>query len=145
MHGRRQHRKLDGDHFWANRGVGLWNLISRTLNWMAGSFIFCEAAAFRKVGGFSNELFASEELDLSKRLKQLAAESKKKIVILDQHPLLTSARKIQLYTLREHVWFLAPDNHDLGRDAESPRVLLYLVRRTAVIPPNACQRRAPAV
>jgi glycosyltransferase involved in cell wall biosynthesis len=98
--------KLDGDYFWANRGVGLWNWISRTMSWMAGSFIFCEAAAFRKVGGFNNELFASEELDLSKRLKQLAIESGKKIVILDQHPLLTSARKIHLYTLREHIWFL---------------------------------------
>lgn len=99
--------KLDGDYFWANRGVGLWNWISRTLNWMAGSFIFCETAAFRKVGGFNNELFASEELDLSKRLKQLAVESGKRIVILDQHPLLTSARKVHLYTMREHVWFLA--------------------------------------
>jgi len=98
--------KLDGNYFWANRGIALWNCISRTLSWMAGSFIFCEAAAFKKVGGFSNELFASEELDLSKRLKQLAVDSRKRIVILDQHPLLTSARKIHLYTFREHAWFL---------------------------------------
>ena len=99
--------KLDGDYFWANRGIALWNCISRTLSWMAGSFIFCEAAAFRKVGGFNNDLFASEELDLSKRLKPLAVESSKRIVILDQHPLVTSSRKVHLYTLREHVWFLA--------------------------------------
>src|SRR6266404_6396072 len=99
--------KLDGDYFWANRGVGLWNWVSRTFSWMAGSFIFCEASAFRKIEGFSNQLFASEELDLSKRLKQLAVECGKRIVILDQHPLVTSSRKVHLYTLREHVWFLA--------------------------------------
>jgi glycosyltransferase involved in cell wall biosynthesis len=99
--------QLEGDHFWANRGVALWNWISRTFNWMAGSFIFCEAQAFRKIGGFSNELFASEELDLSKRLKPVAAETGKSIVIIDEHPMLTSARKIHLYSFREHAWFLA--------------------------------------
>ena len=45
---------------------------------MAGSFIFCEANAFREVGGFSNELFAGEEIDLSRRLKQLARARKKR-------------------------------------------------------------------
>ena len=65
---------------------------------LAGSFIFCEARAFRQVGGFSNELFAGEEIDLSRRLKRLARERKKRIVILHRHPLLTSARKMHLYT-----------------------------------------------
>ena len=51
-----------------NFGTGLWNGISRVTKWAAGSFIFCQAAAFRKIGGFSTELFASEEIDLSKRL-----------------------------------------------------------------------------
>ena len=50
----------------AKNGIKLWNAISRTLHWLAGSFIFCEANAFRKVGGFSQELFAAEELDLSR-------------------------------------------------------------------------------
>ena len=50
----------------------LWNQISRVGKLMAGSFIFCEATAFRQVGGFSKELFAGEELELSQRLKQRA-------------------------------------------------------------------------
>ena len=97
-------------------GTGLWNLISRLMKWTAGSFIFCQAAAFRKVGGFNLKLFASEEIDLSKRLKKLARQEGKKIVILHRHPLLTSARKLSLYTGREYLRFFtgdfsSPKNH----------------------------------
>ena len=84
----------------------LWNGISRAGRLMAGSFIFCEASAFREVGGFSNDLFAGEEIELSRRLKQLARARKKRVVILHRHPLLTSARKMHLYTAREHLRFM---------------------------------------
>ena len=98
--------KLEGHHPTANRVTWLWNCTSRIFGWVAGSFIFCETKAFRKIGGFSSELFASEEIDLSKRLKALAKTEGKKIVILHAHPILTSARKIHLYSVREHLWFL---------------------------------------
>ena len=65
-----------------------------------------EAEAFRAIGGFSRDLFVSEELDLSQRLKVLARERGKRLVILRRHPLLTSARKVQLYGHREHLKFL---------------------------------------
>ena len=65
---------------------------------MAGSFIFCERQAFATVGGFNQELFASEEIDLSKKLKKLAREQGREVVILHRHPLLTSARKLRLYS-----------------------------------------------
>jgi glycosyltransferase involved in cell wall biosynthesis len=84
----------------------LWNGISRTGRWLAGSFIFVEAAAFRRIGGFSNEFFAAEELELSKRLKQLARETNRRVVILHRHPLVTSARKMRLYTFAEHLKLL---------------------------------------
>ena len=85
----------------------LWNAASRALHWVAGSFIFCDAAAFRKLGGFNVNLFASEEIELSKRLKKLARAERKRIVIVHRHPLVTSARKLRLYTAREHFTFLA--------------------------------------
>jgi hypothetical protein len=72
---------------------------------MAGSFIFCETSAFRTVGGFSSELFAGEELELSQKLKKLARQRGKKLVILHRHPLLTSARKLHLYRTRDYLWF----------------------------------------
>jgi glycosyltransferase involved in cell wall biosynthesis len=99
--------RLDVDHFWANRATQLWNCSSRTFKLLAGSFIFVETAAFRKIGGFSDELFAAEELELTKRLKRLAREMEKEIVILRQHPLLTSARKMRLYTIWDHFKLLA--------------------------------------
>ena len=86
--------------------VRVWNAISRINRWGAGSFIFCEAAAFRAQGGFSEDLYASEELDFFQRLKPLARRRDRKILILHRHPLHTSDRKVRLYTWRELFGFL---------------------------------------
>lgn len=97
--------RADVDHRAVRAVIGSWNLTSRTLKWAAGSFIYCEAAAFRRVGGFSDKLFAAEEIDLSRRLKRLARETGRRMVILHRHPLLTSSRKMHLYTARETLRF----------------------------------------
>ena len=86
--------------------LGVWNTLSRMNRWAAGSFIFCESAAFREIGGFNEELYAAEEIDLSRRLERLARTRGRRMVILDRHPLLSSDRKARLYTLREHLAFL---------------------------------------
>jgi glycosyltransferase involved in cell wall biosynthesis len=98
--------KMDGADLVVGLVGGLWNTISRVTKYAAGSFIFCETAAFRQIGGFDNQLFASEELDLSKRLKRLAREKGKRAIILRRHPLVTSARKMHLYSSREHLRLL---------------------------------------
>jgi glycosyltransferase involved in cell wall biosynthesis len=99
--------RLDERHLVAELITWNWNCASRVFRLLAGSFIFCEAAAFRQIGGFSDELFVAEELELSQRLKKLARETGRKIVILHRHPLVTSARKMKLYTAREHFRFLS--------------------------------------
>jgi len=99
--------RLDTPHLLAGLLTWGWNQISRLKKWAAGSFIFCAAEGFRKVGGFDEALYASEELDLFERLKKLARATGQRIVILHRHPLVTSARKIHLYTLREHLRFLS--------------------------------------
>ena len=111
--------KLEGHHPVASLVTRLWNGISRAGTLLAGSFIFCEAAAFRKVGGFSNDLFAGEELDLSQRLKGLARETGKKVVILHRHPLITSARKMHLYTPWDHLRFIARTVFGRGKTLNS--------------------------
>jgi glycosyltransferase involved in cell wall biosynthesis len=93
--------RLETNSFFGRLGCGVWNRVSRMRKLVAGSFIFVEATAFREVGGFSNELFAGEELDLSLKLQKLAKRRGKSIVILHRHPLLTSARKLHLYSQRE--------------------------------------------
>ena len=86
--------------------IAAWNWISRRARWAAGSFIFCEAAAFREIGGFDQDIFAGEEIYLFKRLKRLARRKRRAIVILDRHPLHTSGRKAHLYTKGEHLRFM---------------------------------------
>ena len=97
--------KLDTTDLMTKRGVAIWNGISRVCHWFAGSFIFCDAEAFRSVGGFSSELFVAEEIDLSKRFKRLARQEGKEVVILHRHPMLTSARKVELYSASERFRF----------------------------------------
>ncbi len=74
---------------------------------LAGSFILVRAAAFREVGGFDLKFFAGEELDLALRLqKQVGRRDRQRTVILHRHPLLTSARKLHLYSKAELGRFL---------------------------------------
>jgi glycosyltransferase involved in cell wall biosynthesis len=81
-----------------------WNLVSRVMRWAAGSFIFCRADAFRAVGGFNEALYASEEIELFNKLKRHARGQKGLIRILTT-PLVTSDRKMTLYTGGEKLRF----------------------------------------
>ena len=107
--------RLAGDHQIAKVITGLWNLASRFRGLLAGSFIFCEAAAFRKIGGFGAEFFAGEELDLGKRLAELAKATGRKIIILHRHPMLTSDRKVHLYSTWENLSFMLKAGFRPGR------------------------------
>jgi glycosyltransferase involved in cell wall biosynthesis len=82
-----------------------WNTISRTMRWAAGSFIYCERSVFVALGGFSDQLFASEELDFSRRLKRWGRERRKRMIIITRERLVTSARKMTLYSKSEHFRF----------------------------------------
>jgi glycosyltransferase involved in cell wall biosynthesis len=84
-----------------------WNAISRAGKWAAGSFLFCEAAAFREAGGFDETLYAGEELALFHRLKRMARRERRSITILHRHPLRTSGRKLHLYGWRQYLKFIA--------------------------------------
>ena len=99
--------EVDGPHSTINHLAKAWSLVSVTLKMMAGAFIFVEANAFREIGGFSTELYAGEELDLSKKLKQLARKRRLQIKIISYPKLITSGRKAHLYTPLEIAGFLA--------------------------------------
>jgi len=75
----------------------IWDMISRTMRWAAGSFVFCRADAFRAIGGFSSELFAGEEAQFSQDLKRWAKDKRLKIVILSKQRHISSGRKLRLY------------------------------------------------
>ena len=58
--------QFDCDGALARWSARAWNAVSRTMRWAAGSFIFVEASAFRRVGGFSTQLYAAEELEIGR-------------------------------------------------------------------------------
>lgn len=110
---------FETDRAYAWLFVRFWNALSRMCQWGAGSFVFCEAAAFREIGGFSQMLYAGEEIDLFQRLKRLARRRGRTIAILHRHPLATSDRKIRLYTFGEHFGLLLRTLFSAGRALRS--------------------------
>ena len=102
-----------------------WNTASRTLKLVAGSFILVRKDLFREVGGFAPGIFAGEELDLARRLQKLGRKRGLKTVILDQHPMVTSSRKLKLYKRGELLRFFfravfLPKRTMTNREACSP-------------------------
>lgn len=87
--------------WWGNAAIGLWTILSVTFRWASGALVVCRTDAFREVGGFNQELFAADEVDLSELLKKWGRKRGLKFTILTRHPLVTSPRKVQLYTGRE--------------------------------------------
>ncbi|MBU63616.1 MAG: glycosyl transferase family 2 [Opitutae bacterium] len=78
------------EHFFAK----FWNLISRSFRMAAGSFIFCRREAFQSIGGFSEKVFAGEEIFLSMALKRWCRKSGYVFRILNCNPVVTSSRKL---------------------------------------------------
>ena len=107
-----------GAPFFARFFCGCWNAWSRLARWAAGSCVWVEAAAFREVGGFGTEFYAGEEVFLSRRLHSVARRRKLRFRVLAAHPLVTSARKVRLYTLVESVRFFGRMFFSAGRAAK---------------------------
>ncbi len=66
----------------------------------AGCFVYCTRDAFDAVGGFDEELFATEEVAFSRAVRRHG-----RFVVL-REPVVTSGRKVRTYSLREILWIL---------------------------------------
>ncbi|MBP9870847.1 MAG: glycosyltransferase [Nitrosomonas sp.] len=84
--------------WWGKAAIQLWTIFSVVFHWASGVLVVCRADAFREVGGFNQELFAADEIDLSQLLKKWGRKHGLKFTILTRHPLVTSPRKVQLYS-----------------------------------------------
>jgi glycosyltransferase involved in cell wall biosynthesis len=93
--------KMEGLPWWASAVLRLWTTTSILCRWAAGALVVCRADAFRDVGGFNQELYAADEIDLSELLKKWGRKRGLDFVILTRHPLETSPRKVKLYSGRE--------------------------------------------
>lgn len=78
--------------------VRSWTWISRKLKVAAGSFVFCLREGFEAIGGFSEAVYASEEIWFSRNLKRWGKQRQLEFVILDIAPVVTSARKLEWFS-----------------------------------------------
>jgi len=69
------------------------NPFFRLFNFCGGAYLLVEKDAFEKIGGFSNSLYAYEEIDFVIRLKRYAKQLGKRFTVLHHHPVITSGRK----------------------------------------------------
>ena len=115
--------RLDAEAPWHARLLGFcWNSWSRLVRWAAGSCVWVEARAFREVGGFGTEAYAGEEVGLSRKLKRLASQRGRRFIILADHPLETSSRKVRLYTPWEMLRLFLRMVFSFGGAAKDPKV-----------------------
>lgn len=104
------------------------NIAFRWRRLLCGAFIFIETAAFRKLGGFSNEAFGGEDVELAGRLKNLARETGKRFIILHRHPVVTSARRMKLYSTRRQIgqirllYYVIFDPHHVTKSRDAARI-----------------------
>lgn len=82
---------------WAGWGLQLWNALSRRLGVAAGAFVFCLREGFEAVGGFSEGVYASEEVWFSRRLRAWGRARGLGFEILEP-PVRTSGRKLEWYS-----------------------------------------------
>ncbi len=90
--------RMPDSPWWGNIILHSWTGISMLFRWASGALVVCRADAFREVGGFNQELYAADEIDLSQHLKKWGKKRGLKFSILTKHPLETSSRKLQLYS-----------------------------------------------
>jgi glycosyltransferase involved in cell wall biosynthesis len=84
------------------------HMVARSVVWLfrmlklaGGAFLFCRADAFRAVGGFSEALYAAEEVALCRALKAWGRPQGLRFAFLTRHPVITSSRKLRSHGLSE--------------------------------------------
>ena len=83
-----------------------WTLISVYFGLAAGCFIYCVKQDFTAVGGFSEAVYASEEVWFSLALKRIAKKQGKSFYIIQDYSAISSARKLRWYNIGEQFLLL---------------------------------------
>lgn len=83
-------------------GLAAWNALSRRMHLAAGCFIFVRADLQAELGGFSEKVYAGEEINYSRRLRRLARRQGLRFAILNTPPVVSSARKVDWFRPWQH-------------------------------------------
>lgn len=79
-------------------GLAAWNTLSTRRKLAAGCFIYCSREAFDAVGGFSESVYASEEIWLSRRLRRWGRNRGQLFCIISDYPAHSSGRKLEWFS-----------------------------------------------
>ena len=87
--------KMDKElSFTTQKFLNLWNWISRKNSFAAGCFIYCCRKGFEEIGGFSEKVYASEEIWFSRNLRKWGKKQNLEFKIITDIPIITSGRKL---------------------------------------------------
>ncbi len=93
------------DYAPARRVIAVWNWVSTRLELAAGCFIYCLREGFDVVGGFSEAVYASEEIWFSRRLRAWGKKRGLTFRIVETAPIVTSSRKLDWYSPLQLILF----------------------------------------
>lgn len=77
---------------WSKLLLAPLQMAFRILNYTGGCFLFCTRAAFLAAGGWDESLYASEEIEMARRLKRQGR------FVLVRSKVITSGRKLRTYS-----------------------------------------------
>ncbi len=81
-----------------SRFLFIWNWLSVKLKLAAGCFVYAREEGFKAIGGFSERVYASEELWFSLQLRSWGRRRHLDFRIIDEPPVISSIRKVQWYS-----------------------------------------------
>ena len=87
-------------------GLATWNTLSRNRRWAAGCFVYACREGFDAVGGFSEKVYASEEIWFSRALRRWGKKQKLEFCIIDNHRALSSGRKLEWFSTWQQIGLL---------------------------------------
>ncbi|MDW3649217.1 MAG: glycosyltransferase [Bacteroidia bacterium] len=86
---------VQGGRLWSKLQMERLNPFMRLFSYTWGAFVLCRRDIFEEIGGFSEDLFALEEIEFVRRLKKAARKKGLKFYML-KTPLFTAGRKDEL-------------------------------------------------
>lgn len=82
-----------------------WNTYCLKNKVFTGSFIFVDRSVFYLIGGFPEDYYLLEDVIFSETLNQYAGSFQLRTQLITNHGVLTSDRKLKLYSWWEHLSF----------------------------------------
>lgn len=80
------------------RAVETWNRLATAVGLAAGCFVYCLREGFQAVGGFSQRVYASEEIWFSRGLSHWGRRRRLAFRVITEHRAATSSRKMQWFS-----------------------------------------------